>query len=68
MGRQPRGRALPAVISEFESIISMANSSVTADPKEYKVLRRGAERGDPEAQETIVGMFRSPEAFLQKAM
>lgn len=67
MGRQPRGHALPAVISEFGSICSISNNLISADCKDYKVLRRGAERGDPAAQETIVGRFRSPEAFLEEA-
>lgn len=72
MGRQPRGKAIPAVISEFGSIATIPTADILQDAKHYKVLRQiGAEKGDTGTQDTqestVVGIFRDPNQFLEAA-
>ena len=70
MGRQPRGKAIPAVISEFGSVCSIPTAELLPDAKRYKVLRQiGVEKGDMETQDkTVVGIFREPDQFVEAAM
>jgi hypothetical protein len=73
VGRQPRGKKLPAVISEFSDIKKVAIGSVPAG-NSHKILRQifGEGGGDgtqdgKEEESVVIGMFRDPVAFLEEA-
>ena len=71
-GKQPRGKKLPPVVSEFREIVVMTRQQ--AENSGGKVLRQHVERGDSRVDEhcldpdkVVVGVFRTPEEFLEAA-
>ena len=73
VSRQPRGKKLPAVISEFSSIKTVRSSAVPIG-NSFKILRqffseKGGDRtqDDMEEDNVVLGMFREPAAFLEEA-
>ena len=67
MGRQPRGRNIPAVISEFESVCTLTSLATPPAEKSFKILRQSVDAGGSVPQETVIGTFRSPQEFLEAA-
>ena len=66
-GKQPRGRRLPPILSEYESVFE---SSTLPTGKYNKVLRHSFKLGDNGAQinQYIVGKLRDPVQFLEEAV
>ena len=68
VGKQPRGRRLPPLISEYLDVFETAETP--ADPL-HKVLRRFMKVGEVGSQPTehsIVGVLRDPIAFMEQAI
>lgn len=71
-GKQPRGKKIPELISEFSQVLTLPYNS-TLDSN-CKLLRHEFERGEPDDEGFIcdrafpvVGIFRSPEEFVDDA-
>ena len=70
VGKQPRGRQLPPLISEFSEIKTVTAQELLDAKGQFKELKhRLSTGGDPSSVSTsvTVGVFRSPEAYLQEA-
>ena len=72
--RQPRGRKLPPLISEFKHVLSLP--PLTPISEWHKLLRYDVQRGDTDnAAETndmdlfpVVGIYRTPQEFIEEAV
>ena len=75
VGKQPRGRKLPQLVSEFQSVTEIVTGISAPTPallKSQSILRQflRAEEGSPEVRKKIyiVGTRRSPQDFLDEAI
>ena len=68
VGRQPRGRKLPNLISEFSHTEQVSDQALAKlPPKSFKLLRTVQDGGDSDAQK-VIGMFRSPQEYFDAAL
>ena len=65
LGKQPRGRQLPAVISEFKEVVQ--RTAEKAKSLGLKILRPVVSGGVTGASEVMVGIFRTPDEFVTVA-
>jgi hypothetical protein len=65
--KQPRGKQLPPVISEFRKVIKIPASDFVASDKHFKFLRSESDGGEPAQEFVIAGVFRTPSEFLAEA-
>jgi hypothetical protein len=65
--KQPRGKQLPAVISEFKEVIKTPTADFNASNKCLKFLRSESDGGEPAKEFVIAGVFRTPKEFLAEA-
>lgn len=72
-GKLPRGRALPQLISEFESVSEVICTELVV-PKNSRLLRRFWRKGESAASDSpaeminILGRWRTPEKFVEEAL
>ena len=80
VGRLPRGRKIPPLVSEYKTITEMAKPP-SASNKQFKLLRRFYRKGEPSASQAdqapqqslqqdtvhIVGEYRTPLEFMAEA-
>jgi hypothetical protein len=65
--KQPRGKQLPPVISEFREVIKIPTSVFVASDKHFKFLRSESDGGEPAQEFVTAGVFRSLREFLAEA-
>lgn len=65
LGKQPRGKQLPAVLSEFKCVSE--DSTQEASANQYKVLRPVLQGGDIVEGRVVAGLFRTPVEFVEAA-
>ena len=65
--KQPRGKQLPAVISEFKEVVKIPTTNFNTSNKGFKFLRSETDGGEPAQEFVIAGVFRTPKEFLSEA-
>ena len=73
IGRQPRGKKLQPVVSEFSQVIALDCDKLPPTKGSFKVLREvhgggtAEDLSTPQNKQVMVGLFRTPKEFFDEA-